>query len=156
MSGELAGEDSLVELIANRNLNESEFNRQPTSNLYDDKPTEKEPTVNNKDNASPDEIAPKPENTKKKRGFSKKEKDKKNIEYPAINPIKLIRFMNKFDALLLIIGVISAVIQGAAFPITFLALGEAFISFFSFQANIQSCTNNPVRTATDVSGNIRC
>ena len=83
-----------------------------------------------------------------------KDKKEKEEEYPPVNPFKIFAFASKFELLLICIGLVTGMIQGAAFPFSFLAIGEAFDAFFTFQAASQGCASNFFANTTSLTGKV--
>ena len=75
--------------------------------------------------------------------FSKKGDEKKAEEnYPPVNPVKIFRYATILELLLMGVGLIAGILQGGAFPLVFLAIGEVLNAFFKFEAVATACSTN--------------
>ena len=75
-----------------------------------------------------------------KKGSESKEGEEEN--YPPASPVKIFRYATYFEMCMLVVGLIAALLQGGAFPMVFLAIGEVLNSFFKFEAVATACSTN--------------
>lgn len=75
-----------------------------------------------------------------KKGNESKEGDEEN--YPPVSPVKIYRYATILELLLLLVGLFAGVLQGGAFPMVFLAIGEVLNAFFKFEAVATACSTN--------------